>query len=294
MLSNSRRIIYLLRGNYKMISERYQCQLSSAALKKAVEELNEPEDNEVRLAAIDKLRTRFQEEIKDFELIRTDDSFLLRFLRHRKFNEDKALKSLENYHRHRKTWKSVFNLVDNPEKIDEFLSVGSVVPLKERAKDGTFVNIGRPGFNFGKKDGILQFMAATILSTEKLLENEEMQIYGVTVIEELKDFGIGLSLQMTTVGMQFMNLMQDGMPIRIKSLNVFNESLAYDLIYACVRPFIKEKLRNRLQLHGNSHEKLHEMIDPENLPPFLGGSGPELDIEWWKEQLLQTNNNAEK
>lgn len=277
-----------------MTSGRYECHLSPEALKKAVEELNEPEDNNVRLAAIDRLRTRFQEEMKDLELVRTDDAFILRFLRHRKFNEDRALKSLENYHRHRKNWKTVFNLVDDPEKIDNFLSIGSVVPLKERAKDGTFVSIGRPGFNFGKKDGITQFIAATIMSTEKLLEDEEMQIYGVTVIEELKHFGIGLSLQMTPVGMQFMNLMQDALPIRIKSLNVTNESLAYDVIYACIRPFIKEKLRNRLQLHGTSHEKLHTMIDPEHLPPFLGGTGEDLDIDWWKTKLLQCNNNEEK
>lgn len=62
------------------MSGRYQCTLSDEALKKAVEELNEPEDNDLRLAAIDQLRTRFEEEACDLELIRNDDAFILRFV----------------------------------------------------------------------------------------------------------------------------------------------------------------------------------------------------------------------
>ena len=58
--------------------ERYECKLDAAVLKKAVAELNEPQDNDTRLAEIDKLRNRFEEEQTDLELIRTDDAFFLR------------------------------------------------------------------------------------------------------------------------------------------------------------------------------------------------------------------------
>ena len=58
---------------------RYECKLSPEVLKKAIEELNEPEDNSKRLAAIYRLRKRFESEAKDLELIRSDDAFLLRY-----------------------------------------------------------------------------------------------------------------------------------------------------------------------------------------------------------------------
>lgn len=61
------------------MAERYVCNLEPAVLKKAIAELNEPEDNKLRLAEIDRLRDRFQEEQSDLELIRTDDTFFLRY-----------------------------------------------------------------------------------------------------------------------------------------------------------------------------------------------------------------------
>lgn len=71
------RPLHTIHSRYKM-TERYKCTLSAEALKKAVAELNEPEDNVVRLAAIDRLRERFQDEVKNLTLIRSDDSFLIR------------------------------------------------------------------------------------------------------------------------------------------------------------------------------------------------------------------------
>lgn len=58
--------------------DRYECKLSAEIFKKAVCELNEPEDDDVRLAAIDRLRARFKESVDDVAKTRTDDAFLLR------------------------------------------------------------------------------------------------------------------------------------------------------------------------------------------------------------------------
>lgn len=57
---------------------RYECTLTPELLKKATAELNEPEDNDKRLAEIDQLRNRFQEEQDELSLLRTDDHFILR------------------------------------------------------------------------------------------------------------------------------------------------------------------------------------------------------------------------
>nr|XP_039256803.1 alpha-tocopherol transfer protein-like [Styela clava] len=269
------------------MGERYKCTLSPELLKKAIEELNEPEDNDKRLAAIDKLRTRFEEEDNGLELIRSDDAFLLRFLRVRKFDQDRAYTMLFNYHKQRKEWRELFDLVDDPSKVDHLLRCGAVVPLYDRrAKDGTFITIGRPGLGFDDNTTMVHFIAVLVLTLEKLLENEEFQIYGLTIIEDMADFGLYLAMQMPSLGSKFLHIIQDAMPVRVKSVNMIHEALVFDVIYSIISSFMKEKMKNRLTLHGDKFDKLHEKIDPANLPFSLGGSGPDLNPDWWTRQIL--------
>ena len=91
------KFIYIIQKIFKM-SERYVCKLSPDLIKKAAEDLNEPHSDDEKHQAIDKLKTAFSEE-KYGPLIRTDDLFFLRFLRAKKYNHDKALKCLQNYHK---------------------------------------------------------------------------------------------------------------------------------------------------------------------------------------------------
>lgn len=273
---------------------RYECHLSPETLKKAIDELNEPEDNDERLSAIDRLRDRFQEEAEDLELIRTDDAFILRFLRVRKFDQDAAFQTLVNYHSNRNEWKELFDLVDNPKKLEHLLWMGPCVPLKDRAKDGTFVTVGRLGRGMTESDGIIHFIAAVVLTFEKLLEDEEVQIYGITVIEDMRDFGLSLAMQMITVGRQFLHVVQDAIPIRIKSLNMVNEALVFDAMYAVMAPFMKEKMKKRLQLHGANYTTLQEKVDPEFLPTLLGGTGPDLDSDGWVRKITSTVGHGEE
>lgn len=276
------------------MSKRYECKLSPEALQKAVKELHEPEDNSVRLAAIDKLRTRFQEEAKDLDLYRSDDDFLLRFLRVRKFNEDAAYKTLLNYHLKRtKECRDVFELVENPKSLETLLRQGPVVPLRNvRAKDGTYVLVVRPGHGFKEKKDLLRFIAIAVLGIEKFLEEEEVQIYGLTVIEDMSEFGFTMALQMASYGKKFLSVLQEAMPMRVKSLNFVKEALVFDAVYAIMSKFMKEKMKRRLQLHGSRFDKLHEKIDPSYLPSFLGGTGPALEEDWWANELLPSSDSS--
>lgn len=44
------------------------------------------------------------------------------------------------------------------------------------------------------------------------------------------------------------------MPMRIKSLNMVNESTIIDFIYSIITKFMKEKLKNRVSFVGRSNK----------------------------------------
>ena len=57
---------------------RYKCTLDPELRRRATDELNEPDNDELRLIEIDKLRDRFRSEQSEYELLRSDDGFILR------------------------------------------------------------------------------------------------------------------------------------------------------------------------------------------------------------------------
>nr|CAB3267364.1 alpha-tocopherol transfer protein-like [Phallusia mammillata] len=267
-----------------------KCTLSAPLLAKAMEELNEPEDNTERLAAIDKLRESFSKNQKGYQLHCSDDAFILRFLWARKFDHDRALAMLLNYHKQRNSWSEVFEKVNNPTLLTPLLDAGCVFGMPSGGKDGTSLFMGRPG---KQKDMIFtDFVAGLFLTVEKMLENEEMQIHGLTVIEDLSYMDLDLAKQMGPASAKrFLNLLQDCLPVRVKCVSLVNEPTVFDVLFKIVQPFMKEKTRKRLRVIGNSYEKLHEVVDPAKLPAAYNGTGPEVDTEGWKRTLLGRGTN---
>ena len=272
----------------EMKSNRYECLLDERDLEKAVFELNEPESNDERLKHIDDLRNAFVNEYGKTALARYDDAFILRFLRARKFDHDKALKMLKNYHVQHQNWPEVFDKVKNPALVRHVFDAGCVIGLKGKAKDGSSLCIGRPGKI--EKAILTDFIATLVLSIEHMLEDEMTQIYGITVIEDMSYLGLGLAQQMgPSIGKRFTGLLQDAMPVRVKAINIVNEPTLFDVFLAIIRPFMKEKMKKRLKVHGSTFDALHNIIDSLVLPPAYGGTGNVLDGEVtdsWRDAVL--------
>ena len=255
------------------LSDRYAWSLSDDDLIVAVSHLNEPEDNNERLLRIDNLRDEFISKNKHLTLIRNDDGFLLRFLRAKKFHHSKALNMLTNYHTRLPAWPAVFERITNPLLIKHVYDAGCYVALKGKAKDGSTVCIGRPGRI--ENPQFEEFVAAVLLSYERLLEDEKVQIYGIAAIEDLTFFGFQMVKQLLTFKQikRMIGMLQDCMPIRIRSLNVVFESALCDLLYyAFVAPFMKEKLKKRVQFYGKNVKALSKIVDLSFLPPAYGGT----------------------
>jgi len=264
---------------------RYKCRLSTDVLAKAAEELNEPEDNVKRLAAIDLLRRTFESSSEGLQLYRSDDAFLLRFLRARKFDQERSLALLKNYHKQRVDWKDLFCKVNQPILLKDILEAGCVHGIPKAGRNGSSLIIGLPGKV--KNMLLIDFVALLFVSIEKLLEDEEMQIHGLTVIHDMAYVDFRFATQMgPRVAKRFLGLMQECLPVRIKSINMINEPRIFDVVFSVVQPFLKEKTKQRLRVLGKDFPKLLDVIDPINLPLTYGGSAPELDPSAWKSRII--------
>uniref|UniRef100_A0A8C9KL78 Alpha tocopherol transfer protein like n=1 Tax=Panthera tigris altaica TaxID=74533 RepID=A0A8C9KL78_PANTA len=120
----------------------YVCSLTEELVTKAREELQEKP--EWRLRDVQALRDMVRKECPNLSTS-LDDAFLLRFLRARKFDYDRALQLLVNYHSCRRSWPEVFNNL-KPSAVKDVLASGFLTVLPHTDPRGCHILCIRPVF----------------------------------------------------------------------------------------------------------------------------------------------------
>lgn len=77
---------------------------------------------------------------------------------------------------------------------------------------------------------------------------------------------------------KFLVCVQEAYPVKLKEVHVINISPLVDTIVNFVKPFLKEKIRERIHIHSNL-EDLYKFVPKEMLPAEYGGNaGPIKDL----------------
>lgn len=70
--------------------------------------------------------------------------------------------------------------------------------------------------------------------------------------------------------MDWFDLLQEAYPVKLKEVHIINVSPLVDTIVNFVRPFLKEKIRQRIHFHSNL-ESLYKFVPQKMLPKEYGG-----------------------
>ncbi|KAK2523461.1 hypothetical protein Q9966_012042 [Columba livia] len=81
-------------------------------------------------------------------------------------------------------------------------------------------------------------------------------------------------------------LNRDSFPARFGGVHFVNQPWYIHALYTLIKPFLKDKTRKRIFLHGNNLNSLHQLIHPECLPSEFGGTLPPYDMGTWARTLL--------
>ena len=258
--------------------------ISGETLEKAKRELGEVPER--RAEDIQQLREKINQweqspEEEGLSFPRKDDKFLLRFLRARKFDQDRALQLFINYHKYRQKKYTHFFEDYNPQAVDHVLKGGLFDVLDSRARDGSKVICLFPGRWDYQNTPFGDNYKTLLQILDKLIEDEENQIHGFTVLNNLDEISFyAITRLVRTEHIQkgvLFELIQDAFPARFKGLHLLNQPWYVSLVLSIVRPFMKQKMRGRFHMHGVDFSGLHEFINPLNLPADFNGEQPQLD-----------------
>ncbi|GBN87594.1 Clavesin-2 [Araneus ventricosus] len=248
--------------------------LSPRMIQTAKEELNENENT--RSSSIEQLRKLI---IKEKNLkCRTDDEFLLQFLRARKFDVKKAFSRLQSLNQvASKSFSDVYANIDDERAKKAFGSgFGSHLPYRDR--DGAAVAfIKMSNWETEELDvySILNCCTAVALSA---VDYPATQVCGLQVLVDVR----GTTLQhMRCFTPRFLYLvskgLRDTLPVRFKGIHLINASAIFRYVWAIVHIFLSEKIRKRVHFHEDNMESLHKFIPKEILPKEYGGDNPSFD-----------------
>ncbi|CAH1772531.1 unnamed protein product [Owenia fusiformis] len=272
----------------------YECTLDEKDLQKAKAELNE--NPKTRLQDVQKLREMVQGH-KGLK-VDTSDSFLLRFLRARKFNIQRAFDNIVRYCSIRNEYPDVFDKLSpraGPNDVKQVLDDGFVTVLPGLDKERRKVLVFRPGRWDPEKYPITMLLRTNIVCIEQLLLDESMQVNGIVIVNDLN--GMTMS-KAYNIGPTYMKkasaVIQEAMPIRMKGMNMVNEPSVVGYLFGLLKMFLKPKLLDRISFHAYDMKSLHKNIQPEILPEEYEGTAGPLNNKEWIETLNKNQDYFER
>ncbi|XP_069698217.1 alpha-tocopherol transfer protein-like [Periplaneta americana] len=217
---------------------------------------------------------------------RTDDSFLIRFLRARRFDPEKAHRLMVNYYKFKENNPEIHNDVKpmNMRFIGDD-DVLSVLPYREQT--GRRMMIYRIGNWNPSNYTVEEVFKATVIVLELAVLEQRAQILGGICIFDLAGLSLQHAWQITpSIAKKTVELLVTSFPIRTHAIHIINESWVFDIMFAFFKPFLDERMREKIFFHGNDLESLHSHVDPKFLPKKYGGMRPEYSYTDWIDSLL--------
>ncbi|XP_062546914.1 clavesin-2-like [Armigeres subalbatus] len=257
---------------------------------------NEPTDRSRALKALKELiGASIDYALKDKSCFQ-DDEFLLRFLYARKFNVDDAFQLVINYHAYRqRNGPLLQRLSVLDENIQLALRDGFPGVLPNRDRRGRKVLIFLAGNWDYSSYSLVTVYRAMLLSLEKLLEDKQNQANGFIAIVDWTNFTFRQSSNLNPKVLKLMiEGLQDCFPVRFKAIHFIGQPWYVEAALAVIRPFLKEKTRERIKLHGGNLSTLHDCVARDILPTELGGEGPTFNPLNWYHELLESSQIATK
>jgi hypothetical protein len=224
------------------------------------------ETPEVRCKALQELRSKIAALPESDRLADVSDQNLIRFLRCRKYDMEKALQStvdMQKFNGSHPEWV-------NELRADEFRIFSTFFQvLENRGPKGQFILVLRP--TNGIKIFTPEFLAENPLAMircnlfflDRLSKNIEVQVCGVIVCNSFKGFTLRDNFRLSKASkvneqiatFRFMTILG----LRLSGAFMFDQPAYMTWLWPIVRMFLSEKLRSRFHLCGANYDKIKEV-----------------------------------
>ena len=194
---------------------------------------------------------------------------------------DKALQLFVNYHKYRLKFSHLLSSY-HPKAVENVLGAGMFGVLPDKLNDNSTAVCIFPALWNYEEIPANDCYKTVILILDKLIEDEEVQVHGVSIFDNMVDCTWYLAyafVRTEHVQKGAIVELQDSFPVRFKGFHMLNQPWYLSMVMALIKPFLSQKHRDRMHAHGENYDALLEFLDKDKLPENLGGGGPPLSAE---------------
>ncbi|XP_050668072.1 clavesin-1-like [Leptidea sinapis] len=201
---------------------------------------------------------------------RTDDEYLLRFLRCKDFIVPRAHRLLVRYCRFREDHPHLYQDVD----LWSLMKVGNIYECCLHDKPG----VGRLSIvRLGKYDtteiAVEDLLRTALVVMEIGLRQPKNQVLGGTIIVDLEGLSLKqISTLTPSIAYQIVSILGGATPARLNSLHLINYTWLLNTFFYIFKKFIPQNAWDRIHFHGSDLKSLHKIVDLECLPARYGGT----------------------
>uniref|UniRef100_A0A1I8NMV8 CRAL-TRIO domain-containing protein n=2 Tax=Stomoxys calcitrans TaxID=35570 RepID=A0A1I8NMV8_STOCA len=222
---------------------------------------------------------------------RTDDRFLLQFLRGSKHSLEKTKDKLEHFYRLRAKYADMLTTVDVDSSLfSDYVKTRSFSP-PPIPLNGNGPRIIYANYNIDPRSYTTnQILQIVVTFTELLLLSDPYaSINGILAIFDFEKFTTDFIAMLTPNAVKCLFLfIEKAMPARFRGLYLINISTLADKIIKILWPYIPEKVKNRVHVYSNIDD-MQEQIPRKYLPKDIGGENGSIDkisaeyLQLWEE-----------
>lgn len=261
----------------------------SEILPKRLPESKEPKDKCATAQALrNLLHSSTHYEVKN-NFQPQDDKTLLKFMYARKFNPIDAFTLLVDYYFYKRRNKEVFkNLSLETFDIRQCIEHGLPGVLNQRDRKGRCVLIIN-ATNWDFSSSLISIYRSIWFTLEFLINDVQNQANGFLFIVDWTEFSFRQSTYLKPSVLKLMiEGLQDCFPAKFKGIHFINQPWYVEAALTCIKPFLKDKTRDRIHLHGNNLSTLHEHVAKDILPAEMGGEQACYNPQIWIDKITQS------
>ncbi|XP_018613172.1 alpha-tocopherol transfer protein [Scleropages formosus] len=249
-----------------------------------------PDDSNLVKSFIAELRRRAEVELEGGQ-VDLSDGALLKFLRARDFDGELALQLLVNYHKWRRECPEITaNLC--PSSVLGLLQNQYHGVLDSRDTTGSRVLVYRIGKWIPKDFTAYEVFRVSLITSELIVREVETQRFGIKAIFDLQDWCFAHAFQINpSLVKKISAVLTDSFPLKVRGIHLINEPKFFRPVFSMIRPFLPDKIKPRIHMHGSSFvHSLCQHFSREILPPEYGGNGQGLDevCQRWTQFILSS------
>ncbi|XP_037032032.1 alpha-tocopherol transfer protein-like [Bradysia coprophila] len=222
---------------------------------------------------------------------RTDDQFLIAFLRGCKYSLERAKQKIDMFYTYRTHLTEIVGNRDPLDtKINEVIKNGVTLPLPITGSPGSprllFFRMNSYDPSRVRIEEIMKVF--TMINDILLIEDDNSVVAGQICVCDVGNISMGHIIQMQPAFLKkAIMIWQESSPIRQKGVHYINAPKIFEKLFALVKSLLNEKMRNRIFMHP-SLDSLYSMVPREMMPIEYGGTAGSLQslTDEWEKKFL--------